>query len=151
MLFDAPRLQLKLFLGCLYLAGTLAATEAGAAVTFYTDEAAWTAAVDAAAVDSFDTTAANLALADELEDPELRFRARAGLWNTHYNMGNLVRALAYSDEGLKMVEANPHPGGEFWGNQNNHPGRMNSRSNLSNLQSSLKRGLSPFCHTGGST
>ena len=44
----------------------LSAGGAPAAVTFYTDEAAWTAAVNAVAVDSLDTTAANLALADEL-------------------------------------------------------------------------------------
>ena len=45
---------------------TLAATPAAAGVSFYTDEAAWTAAVNAVAVDAFDTTAANIALADEV-------------------------------------------------------------------------------------
>jgi hypothetical protein len=49
------------------LPGVFAATtQAQAAVTFYTDEAAWTAAVDATAVDAFDTTPANVAQADEL-------------------------------------------------------------------------------------
>ena len=38
-------------------------------VTFYTDEAAWTAALNAVAVDSLDTSAANIALADEVASP----------------------------------------------------------------------------------
>ena len=65
--------------------------------------------------DSLAPLEAGLALADELEDPELRYGARAALWNAHYHLGNLVRALAYSDEGLKMAEADPHLGTEFGG------------------------------------
>ena len=42
---------------------------ARAAVQFYTDEAAWTAAVNAAGVDALDTSAANVALADEVASP----------------------------------------------------------------------------------
>ena len=36
-------------------------------VTFYTDEATWAAAVNPALVTSFDTSAANIALADEVQ------------------------------------------------------------------------------------
>jgi len=71
----------------LLLAGAslLAPGPARAGVTFYTDESAWTAAVSAAAVEPFDTTAANLAKADQLagapvQDEDLgswlRFRAQ---------------------------------------------------------------------------
>jgi adenylate cyclase len=64
--------------------------------------------------DSLAPLEAGLALADELEDPELRYGARDCLWNAHYHLGSLDRALAYSDEGLKMVEADPHLGTELW-------------------------------------
>jgi hypothetical protein len=61
-----------------------AAPSARAAVSFYTDEAAWTVAVNAAAVASLDTTALNVGLADETIfdvtpnqnlGPKLTFRA----------------------------------------------------------------------------
>jgi len=89
---------------------------ARAEVSFYTDSAAWNAAVGAAAVESFDTTPANLALADELVAPpgfnqsmgtQLTFRAP----NTGLCGGFTLRAL---EPGATLVHQDL-AGGAFWG------------------------------------
>ncbi|MCI0636227.1 MAG: IPTL-CTERM sorting domain-containing protein, partial [Actinobacteria bacterium] len=82
-------------------------------LTFYTDEAAWTAAVNAAAVDSLDTTAANVALADEVGSPpaqgealgpQLTFRAAStGL------CGSFTLRALQAGAGLTFDDGEPNP------------------------------------------
>lgn len=91
----------------------LAPLPAQASISFYTDEAEWTAAVNAAAVEQLDTLAANVALADEVVGPpaqdgqlgpQLTFRAPVTGLCTSFTLQALE-----SGAGLTFEDGDPSP------------------------------------------
>ena len=91
----------------------IAAASARATVSFYTDEAAWTAAVDAVAIESLDTSAANVALADEVvsapvQDESLGAQLTFRTANTGLCAAFTLQTLE-SGAGLTFDDGEPSP------------------------------------------